>query len=79
MLFGFCCLRNESILKLGCPPFQHLQILVEMGCVKGPGQLHLSENQVFDATLFAQVQRETLKRVEDFIPQEAANVRCLRP
>eukprot|EP00434_Breviolum_minutum_P020098 symbB.v1.2.017725.t2/scaffold1366.1/size123243/1 len=30
--------------------------------------------QVFDATLFAQVQRETLKRVEDFIPQEAANV-----
>ena len=28
-------------------------------------QLHLSENQVFDATLFAQVQRETLKRVED--------------
>lgn len=50
-----------------------------MGCFhKGPGQLHLSENQVFDATLFAQVQRETLKRVEDFIPQEAANVSCLR-
>lgn len=78
VLFGICCLRSWSILKLGCPPFQHLQISVENGCGKGPGQLHLSENQVFDATLFAQVQRETLKRVEDFIPQEAANVRCLR-